>query len=153
MKALRDFLDEEIALAERAAGAGGRPSALREDQGRLIARETRSGRLRERRRDLGDDRARGGRRVGRVRDRAADDEEVRARADRVAGRRDALLVARGTLPPGRTPGTTRKKPGPHAARIAAISSGEHTTPSRPASFASTARRRAASRGVPASPTA
>lgn len=26
MKALRDFLDEEIALAERAAGAGGKPS-------------------------------------------------------------------------------------------------------------------------------
>jgi hypothetical protein len=25
MKALRDFLDEEIALAERAAGAGGKP--------------------------------------------------------------------------------------------------------------------------------
>ena len=26
MKALRDFLDEEIALAEKAAGAGGRPA-------------------------------------------------------------------------------------------------------------------------------
>ena len=26
MKALRDFLDEEIALAERAAGAGGKPA-------------------------------------------------------------------------------------------------------------------------------
>jgi hypothetical protein len=26
MKALRDFLDEEIALAERAAGAGGKPT-------------------------------------------------------------------------------------------------------------------------------
>ena len=154
LQALRDFLDEEIAFAERAGRGAPRRGALHEDPGRVAApgsgrsaRPAGSAGL-----DLAGDLPRGGRGVGRAGDRAPDRRGGRpppsrpSRASRSAsGRRPRSRPAgsrgrRGGTP-GRTPRGSRRSP-----------PGEQTTPSRPDSFARTARRSAASRGVPAMPT-